>query len=38
MNKKEKDQIQKNKELRDILIAFCIKHFYDFSPKLKDDF
>lgn len=38
MNNKEKIQIQKNKELRGSLIGFCIKHFYDFSPELKDDF
>jgi uncharacterized protein YutD len=35
---KEKEQIQKNRELRDYLVEFCIKHFNDYKPKFKDDF
>jgi len=38
MTFKEKEQIQKNRELRGHLIDFCIKHFNDYNPKFKDDF
>ena len=38
MTKEEKEQIQKNRELRDYLIDFCIKHFNDYNPNFKEDF
>jgi len=38
MTLKEKEQIQKNRELRDHLIDFCIKHFNDYNPKFGIDF
>ena len=31
-NKKEKEQAEKNLELADKLISFCIKHFEDYNP------
>jgi len=34
----EKEQIQKNRELRDQIVDFCIKHFNDYNPKFKEDF
>ena len=30
----EKEQIRKNRILADKLIDFCIKHFYDYKPKI----
>ena len=38
MTLKEKEQIQKNIELRDYLVEFCIKHFNDYNPNFKEDF
>ncbi|MBS3077365.1 hypothetical protein J4233_03770 [Candidatus Pacearchaeota archaeon] len=31
-SKKEKEQAEKNLELADKLISFCIKHFEDYNP------
>lgn len=38
MTLREKEQIQKNIELRDYLVEFCIKHFNDYNPNFKEDF
>ncbi|MBE3140154.1 MAG: hypothetical protein IMZ53_06185 [Thermoplasmata archaeon] len=38
MTNEEKEQIQKNRELRDQLVGFCIKHFNDYNPNFKEDF
>jgi hypothetical protein len=37
MANEEKEQIQKNREFRDHLIDFCIKHFNDYEPNFRGD-
>ena len=34
--KEEKQQIKKNKKLANKLITFCIRHFNDYKPKIKN--
>lgn len=35
INKKEKEEIEKNRKLVVKLIKFCIQHFYDYKPNIE---